>query len=289
MPQGKPASLWQAVSAAGNISESSLWGPTTRATLAECVGGSTLEGRGAEFRNRSVLVSTKGQFETALALIELDGVARRHSSLSARFAGRIPAVHHRIGGCGCDRVGPEPAWIGVAGVGCSVTCSSKIEPAEYDRSPTYENGMDSPYIRHHGFAEAGVHTSGKPGGRDPPAQAVAKPGGLEYVLRHSPIRGIADFSPRHANRSSHGTVERARNRHADFLVRAGAHGVTHISGTPSHWRRALMSTRPTDCPQYVRLSGEIADQAILNNLDRFTRKRESPTLLLRRRPASRSR
>ena len=27
----------------------------------------------------------------------------------------------------------------------------------------------------------------------------------------------------------------------DFLTRAGAHGVTHISGTPSHWRRALMS------------------------------------------------
>ena len=32
-----------------------------------------------------------------------------------------------------------------------------------------------------------------------------------------------------------------RNLPADFLARAAADGVTHISGTPSHWRRALMS------------------------------------------------
>ena len=28
---------------------------------------------------------------------------------------------------------------------------------------------------------------------------------------------------------------------ADFLARLGRHGVTHLTGTPSHWRRALMS------------------------------------------------
>ena len=54
---------------------------------------------------------------------------------------------------------------------------------------------------------------------------------------------------------------------ADFLARAAAHGVTHISGTPSHWRRALMSPAAhLIAPEYVRLSGEIADQAILNQL-----------------------
>ena len=45
-----------------------------------------------------------------------------------------------------------------------------------------------------------------------------------------------------------------------FLVRAGEAGVTHISGTPSHWRRALMSpSAGALAPHYVRLSGEIAD------------------------------
>jgi acyl-coenzyme A synthetase/AMP-(fatty) acid ligase len=54
---------------------------------------------------------------------------------------------------------------------------------------------------------------------------------------------------------------------ADFLARAGARGITHISGTPSHWRGALMSDAAHKiAPEYVRLSGEIADQAILNSL-----------------------
>ncbi|MGB7190173.1 MAG: fatty acid--CoA ligase family protein [Acidobacteriaceae bacterium] len=53
----------------------------------------------------------------------------------------------------------------------------------------------------------------------------------------------------------------------EFLSRAAAHGVTHISGTPSHWRRALMSPAARLLsPEYVRLSGEIADQAILSQL-----------------------
>jgi acyl-CoA synthetase (AMP-forming)/AMP-acid ligase II len=52
-----------------------------------------------------------------------------------------------------------------------------------------------------------------------------------------------------------------------FLKRLGA--VTHISGTPSHWRRALM-TDAADAmsPRYVRLSGEIVDQSILDHLHR---------------------
>jgi acyl-coenzyme A synthetase/AMP-(fatty) acid ligase len=52
-----------------------------------------------------------------------------------------------------------------------------------------------------------------------------------------------------------------------YLARAGSLGVTHISGTPSQWRRALMSgSAHSMSPAYVRLSGEIADQAILNHL-----------------------
>jgi acyl-CoA synthetase (AMP-forming)/AMP-acid ligase II len=57
---------------------------------------------------------------------------------------------------------------------------------------------------------------------------------------------------------------------ADHLARLARHGVTHLSGTPSHWRRALMSPALRSvAPRYVRLSGEIADQAILDNLRAF--------------------
>jgi acyl-coenzyme A synthetase/AMP-(fatty) acid ligase len=56
----------------------------------------------------------------------------------------------------------------------------------------------------------------------------------------------------------------------EFMARAGALGVTHISGTPSHWRRALMSASAhLMAPEYIRLSGEIADQALLDQLQAF--------------------
>lgn len=67
-----------------------------------------------------------------------------------------------------------------------------------------------------------------------------------------------------------GTTLVLRNRQestATFIARAGTHGVTHMSGTPSHWRSALMSAAADRiAPSYVRLSGEIADQSILDQL-----------------------
>jgi acyl-CoA synthetase (AMP-forming)/AMP-acid ligase II len=52
-----------------------------------------------------------------------------------------------------------------------------------------------------------------------------------------------------------------------FLQRLGKYGVTHISGTPSHWRRALMTeAMHAMAPAYVRLSGEIVDQTVLDHL-----------------------
>jgi acyl-coenzyme A synthetase/AMP-(fatty) acid ligase len=59
----------------------------------------------------------------------------------------------------------------------------------------------------------------------------------------------------------------AKETVADHLARLGLHGATHVSGTPSHWRRAIMSpSARAMAPRYVRLSGEIADQAVLDNL-----------------------
>ena len=53
----------------------------------------------------------------------------------------------------------------------------------------------------------------------------------------------------------------------DHLDAPWRHGITHLSGTPSHWRRALMSPDIGKiAPRYIRLSGEIADQAILDSL-----------------------
>jgi acyl-coenzyme A synthetase/AMP-(fatty) acid ligase len=53
----------------------------------------------------------------------------------------------------------------------------------------------------------------------------------------------------------------------DHLMRLARLGATHVTGTPSHWRRLLMSPDGASiAPLYVRLSGEIADQAVLDGL-----------------------
>jgi acyl-CoA synthetase (AMP-forming)/AMP-acid ligase II len=57
---------------------------------------------------------------------------------------------------------------------------------------------------------------------------------------------------------------------ADYITRLGTHAATHVLGTPSHWRRVLMSPSARALAlRYVRLSGEVADQAILDNLRFF--------------------
>ena len=83
---------------------------------------------------------------------------------------------------------------------------------------------------------------------------IRRYGGLQMLLRA--LLGGASMVLSH----SHESV-------TDFLMRAQREGVTHISGTPSHWRHALMSPAVRHfSPKYIRLSGEVADQAVLNRL-----------------------
>ena len=56
---------------------------------------------------------------------------------------------------------------------------------------------------------------------------------------------------------------------ADHVARLHANGVTHISGMPPHWRELLASGSASGfSPRYISLSGEIADQAVLDGLSR---------------------
>jgi acyl-coenzyme A synthetase/AMP-(fatty) acid ligase len=83
---------------------------------------------------------------------------------------------------------------------------------------------------------------------------IRRYGGLQIFLRA--ISGAGSL-----------TLPGASEAVDDFLDRAIARGVTHISGTPSHWRRVLMSRAAARfAPAYVRLSGEIADDAVLGAL-----------------------
>src|SRR5439155_22074383 len=83
---------------------------------------------------------------------------------------------------------------------------------------------------------------------------IRRYGGLQIFLRGILGQGSFVFS---------NTAESV----SDHLLRLGSHSVTHLTGTPSHLRRALMSPSiHSISPRYVRLSGEIADQSILTTL-----------------------
>ena len=83
---------------------------------------------------------------------------------------------------------------------------------------------------------------------------IRRYGGLQIFLRA--ILGRTDL-----------VLTSAAEPLVEQLQRLAMRGVTAMSGTPSHWRRVLMShQRGAYSPRYIRLSGEIADQLVLDAL-----------------------
>lgn len=83
---------------------------------------------------------------------------------------------------------------------------------------------------------------------------IRRYGGLQIFLRA--VLGGADL-----------VVTSQDEALGEHLCRLGSAAVTDISGTPSHWRRVLMSAeRNSMAPSYIRLSGETADQMVLDGL-----------------------
>src|SRR5258707_8123821 len=102
MPPNYPASLRGKLSNAADCAGGFLWGATTGVSLADLLRGTTLGGRLHELQGRSVLIATRDQLATALALIELDGVARSliicPPDLTAKH---LPSVVNK---CGVDAI-----------------------------------------------------------------------------------------------------------------------------------------------------------------------------------------
>src|SRR5438309_11365351 len=70
-----------------------LWGPSASVRLADLRCGTSLGGRLRELTGRSVLIATRDQLAAALALIELDGIARRLVVVTPDLAAEhLPAI-----------------------------------------------------------------------------------------------------------------------------------------------------------------------------------------------------
>jgi acyl-coenzyme A synthetase/AMP-(fatty) acid ligase len=269
MRHSDEGALFASLSTAGNLSDRVLWGAEASIALGDLVRGSSLGGRLEELRGRSVLVATDDQLTAALALIELDGVARRivlaPPDLPVEdipFVVAAAAVEALVS----DRAAPDA---GMSRVGTFVRCSPRLAPGAAARSASHQTEWVLLTSGTTGAPKLVVHTLStlagalRRSGTLAPSQVwstfydIRRYGGLQILLRALVGGGSLVLSS-------------ARESTGDFLIRAGGHRVTHISGTPSHWRRALMSPSANRiAPEYVRLSGEIADQAILDHLRAF--------------------
>ena len=256
----------------GNASDCAgrfLWGATAGVPLSDLLRGTSLGGRLPELSGRSVVLLTRDQLTAALALIELDGVARRVVICPPDLSpAHLPSVIARAGG---DAIVSDRDPNGQGGLGAllDVPCSFAITPAAAvppDRHETEwvlltSGTTGAPKMLIHTFAGLTAPIkSGQNQGTDVvwgTFYDIRRYGGLQIFLRA--VLGRGSF-----------VLSSAAESPGDYLVRLGAHAVTHISGTPSHWRRALMSpSARAMSPRYVRLSGEIADRAILNTLRAF--------------------
>lgn len=248
------------------LSASFVAGAEACVQLSDLIAGSTLDGRGDELQGRAVLVLTNDQLTAALALLELDGIASRivlyPPDLTLEYL-RYVIDSANIEALVTDRTNFGPS---IPDVRYFVPCIRNIVPQHCDRSSQCETEWILLTSGTFGPPKLVVHTLSSLAGAIEPRRApkgqvvwstfydIRRYGGLQIFLRAA-LAGTSLVLASHLEPTG------------DFLTRAGAHAVTHMSGTPSHWRRALMSpsARLID-PEYIRLSGEIADQAILNSL-----------------------
>jgi acyl-coenzyme A synthetase/AMP-(fatty) acid ligase len=262
-------SLRDAIADGGASPRGFLIGAEQRIALGGRLQGSVIPSGVEDLRGRSVLIAAD-PFLVALVVIELDGLARRVTLYPPDLAlEHLPYVmcHAEVDAVVSDDSFPRGASIGAVQ---HVLCTPRLVPRK--GSDSFSNSLPTEWL---------LLTSGTTGRPKMVLHTLASlAGAIDSCASHGEVIWSTFYDMRrygglqiylravltHSSLLLAGPQEPVAN----LLERAGGVGVTHMSGTPSHWRRALMSPEAHRlAPRYIRLSGEIADQAILNSLRSF--------------------
>jgi len=233
--------------------------------LKDALLGTSLGGRISELAGQSVLLAVHDQLAAAVAIMELDGVARRLIICPPDVSpDHIPTLidQANVGAIVCDKDSPyisEQSTLLRVPVGPVVETAKPvdIDPVTTEWILLTSGTSGAPKMVAHSVASLTAAIKGSHQGADVvwgTFYDIRRYGGLQIFLRA--LLGTGSL-----------VLSNAGETPADHLLRLGVHNVTHLTGTPSHWRRALMSPAAgAIAPRYIRLSGEIVDQGILNTL-----------------------
>jgi acyl-coenzyme A synthetase/AMP-(fatty) acid ligase len=251
----------------GNASARFLWGADGQVVLADLERATSLDVLLAQLSGASVLIATYDQLANALALIELDGIVRRlimcSPDLPLEHIGSVIA-DGEVTAIITDRDEIKRANFKVPVITSRGPQLMTREGVELEPRPTEwvlltSGTTGAPKMVRHTLAglTGAIKTTSNLGTIWGTFYDIRRYGGLQVFFRSVLGGGSLALS------SVGEPIER-------YLNRLAALAVTHVLGTPSHWRRALMSPAARKIsPRYVRLSGEIADQVILDALHAF--------------------
>jgi acyl-coenzyme A synthetase/AMP-(fatty) acid ligase len=256
-------SLRGTLRASPRLAERRLWGAAGQLALADIAGGTALGEALPDLAGRAVLLRTRDPLHAAIALIELDGVARRIVICPPDLTDdTLPGVIEVAGveALVSDSAGTATHGLMLAPLALPVRPLAAVpKAAQTTEWVMFTSGTSGPpKLVAHTLAGLTGAIKPPPAGAPPPVWGtfydIRRYGGLQILLRG--LLGEGSM-----------VMTQPGEPMAEFLARLARHGVTHLTGTPSHWRRVLMSREAAALsPAYVRLSGEIADQAVLDAL-----------------------